>query len=83
MLIAVVVEAWVWGVAYRLLGVIDRSEEAIYFSMVTFTTLGFGDVVLDPPWRVLSAFEAATGLVIFGWTTALVFEVVRRVYHFH
>jgi hypothetical protein len=48
--------------------------------MVTFTTLGYGDVVLDQQWRLLASFEAANGIIMFGWTTAIVMAVVHHVY---
>jgi hypothetical protein len=48
--------------------------------MVTFTTLGYGDVLLDERWRLMAAFEAANGIIIFGLTTAVVVAVVQRVY---
>lgn len=49
-------------------------------STVTFTTLGFGDITLDENWRLLSSFEAANGLLMFGWSTALIFAAVQWVY---
>lgn len=78
--LAVVVEAWSWAVVYIMLGVFDDLETALYFSTVAFTTLGFGDIILDPSYRLLGAFEAAAGMVIFGWTTAVVFSAVQRIY---
>jgi hypothetical protein len=48
--------------------------------MVTFTTLGYGDVTLGESWRLLGSFEAANGTIMFGWTTALIVAVVHRVY---
>ncbi len=78
--LAVVVEAWSWAVVYMVLGVFDDMETALYFSTVAFTTLGFGDIILDPDYRLLGAFEAAAGMVIFGWTTAMVFSAVQRIY---
>jgi hypothetical protein len=62
------------------LGAIETLETAVYFSTVTFTTLGFGDITLDEDWRLLSSFEAANGLLMFGWSTALVFAAVQWVY---
>jgi hypothetical protein len=47
---------------------------------VTFTTLGYGDVTLGPDWRMLAAFEAANGLIMFGWTTALVIAYMQRIF---
>ncbi len=80
MFIATVVEVWLWAGLYRILGVFETVEESLYFSTVTMTTLGYGDVVLDSSWRLLSAFEAANGLFLFGWSTALVFAVVQWLY---
>jgi Ion channel len=48
--------------------------------METFTTLGYGDITLDKDWRLLSSFEAANGLLMFGWSTALVFTAVQWIY---
>jgi hypothetical protein len=62
------------------LAALTTLEKAVYFSTVTFTTLGFGDITLDEEWRLLSSFEAANGLLMFGWTTALVFAAVQWVY---
>ena len=53
-------------------------EEAVYFSFVTFTTVGFGDVVLTPGVRLLSGIEALNGIILVGWSTALLFAVVQR-----
>ena len=55
-------------------------EKTLYFSMVTFTTLGYGEIVLGEQWRLLASFEAANGIIIFGWTTAIVVAAVQRVY---
>ena len=73
-------EIAVWGGVYLLVGAIEKTEAALYFSMVTFTTLGYGDVVIDERWRLMAAFEAANGIIIFGLTTAAVVAVVQRVY---
>jgi hypothetical protein len=80
MFLASIAEVWVWAALYLLLGVFDTVEAASYFSTVTFTTLGYGDIVLSPEFRHLSAFQAANGLFLFGWSTALVFAVVQWVY---
>jgi len=57
---------------------IEQLETALYFSMVTFTTLGYGDVTMSPDWRLLASFEAANGIIMFGWTTALIAAVIQR-----
>ena len=81
LLILVVGEVVVWAAAYRTLSDsagIRTWEDAVYFSAVTFPSLGYGDVVLTDRWRLLSAIEAIDGLMIFGWSTALLFAVLSR-----
>lgn len=78
--LAMVIEVWTWAVLYLVLGAIGSIETAVYFSTVTFTTLGFGDITLEEQWRLLSSFEAANGLLMFGWSTALLFAGVQWVY---
>ncbi len=79
MFLATLIEASVWASVYLALGAISGFEEALYFSTVTYTTLGFGDVVLGEQWRLLSSFEAANGVIIFGWTTALIVVALRQI----
>lgn len=76
------VEVLMWAGAY-LWFVSDEFgsfEEAVYFSTVTFTSLGYGDIVIAGRWRMLSAYQAMTGLLVFGWSTALLFAVVQKVW---
>jgi len=80
MYLVAIVEVLIWGAAYLVLGIVEGIEKAIYFSAVTFTTLGYGDVVLDGGRRLLSAIEAVNGIIMFGWSTAIVIAVVQRVY---
>ncbi|MES2561583.1 MAG: potassium channel family protein [Pseudomonadota bacterium] len=83
MFLAVVIDVWIWALVYWKLGAITSFEEALYFSTTSFTTIGYGDVVLTRDWRLLSAFEGANGMIIFGWTTALVIAVIQRFYSWH
>lgn len=78
--VATLLEASAWAAAYLMLGAISGMEPALYFSVVTFTTVGYGDVVLTPEWRLLGSFEAVNGIIMFGWSTALVIAAVQRVY---
>ena len=68
-------EIWAYAAAYRAIGAIHDIETAIYFSTSTFTTIGYGDVVLDGDWRLFGAIEAAAGLILFGWSTAFLISV--------
>ncbi len=63
---------------FNLLGAIAGLEPAVYFSLVTFTTLGYGDITLGEDWRILSALCAANGLLLFGFSTAFLVELMRR-----
>jgi len=77
---AALVEVGMWAAAYLTLGAVQGVENSLYFSMVTFTTLGYGDIILPERWRLLASFEAANGIIMFGWTTAVVMAVVQRTY---
>ena len=67
-----------WAAAFMGLGLFTGTETAVYFSLVSFTTLGFGDVLLDQNWRLLSGFAAANGFLLFGIYTAFLAEAMRE-----
>lgn len=71
------VEIWMWAVAFLQLDLFIELESALYFAAVSYTTLGFGDVLIDPPWRLLSGAAAANGLLLFGMSAALLLEVAK------
>jgi len=76
-----VVEVGLWAVTYLMIpkvGELRTFEEAVYFSTVTFTTLGYGDLTLSGHWRLLSGMEAMNGILLMGWSTAMLFAVVQR-----
>ena len=75
-----ILEIWVWAFAYLFIDEIRTLEAALYYSISTFTTVGYGDIVLSKLWRVFSSIEAANGMLLFGWSTAFIFEVMRRVW---
>lgn len=75
------VEIWAWAFLYLLLGQFESFETALYFSTVTFTTLGYGDIVLQQEWQLLSSVEAVNGIILFGVSTAVVFEILRKLLH--
>ena len=70
---------WVWALAYQALGAFGTLEEAVYFSLVCFTTLGFGDLLMPQNWRILAGMEAANGFLNFGLLTALLIEALRQI----
>jgi hypothetical protein len=78
MFLVSLLDAVLWAHAYLWVGAFEQLEESLYFSMVTFTTLGYGDITLPSQWRLLASLEAANGIIMFGWTTALVAAVIQR-----
>lgn len=78
LLAALSIAIWIWAIFFQFLECFDSIEESLYFSMVSFTTLGFGDVTLPHQWRILSGMIAANGLVLFGLNTAFLIEVLHR-----
>jgi len=83
MCIGIGVEATIWALLYLFspaITVLSDFQTAFYFSMVTYTTLGYGDIVLTGDWRTLSSVQAANGVIIFGWTTALIFYFIQRIF---
>ena len=80
MFLVTLIESMIWAAVYVGVGAIPDLSEALYFSVITFTSVGYGDIVIEGDWRHLSGFEAANGTIMFGWTTALIFAVVLRVY---
>ena len=80
MILCHLVEIGAWGVVYILGGAIPDAQSAFYFSAVTYTTTGYGDVLLPPEWRLLGGVEALTGILMCGWSAAFFFEVLNLIY---
>jgi hypothetical protein len=75
------VEIVIWAGVYKALVPVSELadlETAVYFSFVTFTTLGYGDITLSDGWRLLSGIQALNGILLVGWSTALMFAVVQK-----
>ena len=67
-----------WSAAFLACSEISTFEKAFYFSAVNYTTLGYGDIVLSDPWRLLGPLEAINGVLLFGLSTAVMFAVMSR-----
>jgi hypothetical protein len=76
-------ESIAWAVTYLVVGALETVDTAIYFAIVTYTTLGYGDVVLEGPWHLLAAFSSINGIIMFGWSTAIVLAAVQNIYFPH
>ena len=67
-----------WSLVLQAFGVFGDFEAALYFSMISFTTVGYGDVIPPDQWRLLAGFISIDGFLLFGLNTAFLFEVLRR-----
>ncbi len=76
-------EVVLWAVTYSILPDLEGPRtfpDALYFSYITFTTLGYGDVTIVGKWRMLSGVEAMNGILLFGWSTAMLFALIQRLW---
>ena len=71
-------EVLVWALGYFLVGAAPEGADRVYFAFVNYTTLGYGDVVPVERWRLIGPITAMNGVLLFGWSTAVIFEVLRR-----
>jgi hypothetical protein len=68
----------IWAGFYTIWGDLKDFESALYFSITTYATIGYGDMVLPVEWRLLGTIEGVTGVLTFGWSTGVIFAVASR-----
>lgn len=73
-----VAEVTMWALAYAMVDAAPENADVLYFAFVNYTTLGYGDVTPVERWRLLGPMTAMNGVLLFGWSTAVIFEVLRR-----
>jgi hypothetical protein len=78
LMVAHVCEVVVWALAYAIVDAAPAGADLLYFAFVNYTTLGYGDVTPVARWRLLGPMTAMNGVLLFGWSTAVIFEVLRR-----
>jgi hypothetical protein len=71
-------EVLVWSLVYWIFGAAPAGSDLAYFAFVNYTTLGYGDIVPAERWRLLGPITAMNGILLFGWSTAVIFEILRR-----
>jgi hypothetical protein len=71
-------EVLVWALAYAIVDAAPDGAALVYFAFVNYTTLGYGDITPVPRWLLLGPLTAMNGILLFGWSTAVIFEVLRR-----
>lgn len=80
LIMAHIVEIGIWAVYYLFGHAMPDVQSAIYFSSVTYTTVGYGDLVLPEGWRLIGGIEALTGILMCGLSTGFFFAIVNRMY---
>ena len=78
-LAAHLIQIAIWAFVFELCREFSDFVAAFYHSAVNYTTLGYGDFVMSPPWRLLGPIEAADGILMFGFSTAIVLTVMQRI----
>jgi Ion channel len=77
-LVAHLIEIALWAVLFVICGEFPEFGTAYYHSAVNYSTLGYGDLIMTPAWRLLGPLEAANGMLMFGVSTAMIFAVIQR-----
>ncbi len=77
--VVMTIEVWFWAFSYWIIGAFGSFEEALYFSTVTFSTLGYGDLIPHQEWRLLAGMEGIDGFLLIGWSTAYLIAASTRV----
>jgi hypothetical protein len=71
-------EVLIWAGTYAIVGAAPPGTDLVYFAFSNYTTLGYGDVLPVPHWRLLGPMTALNGILLIGWSTALIFAIIRR-----
>jgi hypothetical protein len=71
-------EIWLYAAVYLLVGEFGRLDDALYFSTSSYSTVGYGDLLLSRHWRVLGAIEGVNGVILLGWSTAFFVSMVQK-----
>ncbi len=83
LMVAHFAEVLVWSLAYAIVGVAPAGADLVYFAFVNYTTLGYGDVTPVERWHLLGPMTAMNGVLLFGWSTAVIFEVLWKTLEQH
>src|SRR6187549_3294346 len=81
LLVLHLLEMAIWAGAYSIAGVLPDFETSLYYSLKSYTTVGYGDVLPAHDWRLLGPIEAAVGVLMLGWSTSIIVAAVQRIYN--
>ena len=77
LMLGLIGEVNVWALLYYSWGDLGSYANSVYFSLASFTTIGTSDLALSPFHRISGAIESGVGMLMFGWSTALLFKVIQ------
>jgi hypothetical protein len=72
------VETWSYALFFHAVGALPNLEEAVYFSTISYSTIGYDDEGVDPAWKLVGAIEGVNGIILLGWSTAFVVAAMTR-----
>ncbi|AKH44074.1 hypothetical protein FHS61_001392 [Altererythrobacter atlanticus] len=72
-------EIWLFAFVYLILGAVGNFEQALYFSTISYSTVGYSDAHIQLDWRLIGAFESILGVILMGWSTAFFFRILTRI----
>lgn len=75
-----ILEVWAWSGLYGFLGVTPAGADDFAFAFVNYTTLGYGNVLPEPKWELIGPMTAMNGVLLFGWSTAVLFQILSVSY---
>lgn len=83
LLVLHLIEMGIWAAAFAILGIFPDFETSLYFSLTSYSTVGYGDVVPPQSWRLVGPLEAAVGVLMLGWSTGVIVAALQRLYNRH
>jgi len=73
------IEIWAYALLYLVIGAVPGLEDALYYSTISYSTVGYDDALMNHDWKLLGAFESIVGMIMIGWSTAFFFRMLGRI----
>lgn len=73
------IEIWAFALVFMKVGATQGLENSLYFSTISYSTVGYNDLHISPNWRLMGAFESILGMLLLGWSTSFFFRMLSRI----